>query len=177
MGWPPDAVPLPRRDSFLIETVAAALTDPFGWRDELLKELREGSSGPSHLCATAWVRDASGQQTLLVRHRDLGWSVPGGHVGAGESPEVAARRELTEEAGVIGQTLALRPLFVHRTNVGGSRPHHHWNLAYAVEVDRAEPLRAERDEVCWFEIGADPRPAPPDLVIGLAVLAQAPWSS
>lgn len=38
------------------------------------------------------------------------WDVPGGLVGANETPEMAARRELQEEAGISGATL--RPLVV-----------------------------------------------------------------
>lgn len=50
--------------------------------------------------AHALVTDDSGA-VLLVRHRDVDmWVLPGGEVDGGESFEAAARRELTEEAGI-----------------------------------------------------------------------------
>ena len=35
---------------------------------------------------------------LLVKHKNRGWEVPGGHINDGESYEAAMRRELEEEA-------------------------------------------------------------------------------
>ncbi|MGW2624575.1 NUDIX hydrolase [Micromonospora taraxaci] len=54
--------------------------------------------------------DPSG--AVLLQHRDEGiavspgqWSLPGGHVEPGESPEEAARRELLEETGLTADEL------------------------------------------------------------------------
>ncbi len=48
------------------------------------------------------------QGTVLLQLRDADaradpncWSPPGGHIEAGESPDEAARRELTEETGLV----------------------------------------------------------------------------
>lgn len=46
---------------------------------------------------------------LLVRHSygSRAWSLPGGGLGRGEEPAAGARRELGEELGLTGGTLAL----------------------------------------------------------------------
>ncbi len=37
---------------------------------------------------------------MVCRHDGLGWAIPGGGIEAGETPQVAATRELGEEAGL-----------------------------------------------------------------------------
>ena len=54
-------------------------------------------------CAGAIVRDASGRVLLVQRANEPSrglWSLPGGRVEAGESPEEAAAREVFEETGL-----------------------------------------------------------------------------
>ncbi len=46
---------------------------------------------------------------LIARHDRRGrlvWSLPKGHVEAGETPEVAAVREIAEETGIAGRVVA-----------------------------------------------------------------------
>jgi 8-oxo-dGTP pyrophosphatase MutT (NUDIX family) len=44
---------------------------------------------------------------LVVSSSDgLNWVLPKGHIDPGETPEIAALRELQEEAGVVGETVA-----------------------------------------------------------------------
>ena len=44
---------------------------------------------------------------LVVSSSDgLNWVLPKGHIDPGESPEIAALRELEEEAGIVGEIVA-----------------------------------------------------------------------
>lgn len=57
-------------------------------------------------CA-AVIRD---EKILMVRHVYEGrsyWTLPGGKIDQGESPEAAAERELLEETGLTGQVVRL----------------------------------------------------------------------
>ena len=48
-------------------------------------------------------RSEAEPQYLVVSSSDgLNWVLPKGHIDAGETPEIAAVRELAEEAGVVG---------------------------------------------------------------------------
>ncbi len=46
---------------------------------------------------------------LITRRQGGSWIVPKGHVEPGETPRQSARREATEEAGLLGK-IGLRPL-------------------------------------------------------------------
>jgi 8-oxo-dGTP pyrophosphatase MutT (NUDIX family) len=43
---------------------------------------------------------------VMVRHR-RGWECPGGSIGRGEDPDIAALRELFEETGLLGTAKAM----------------------------------------------------------------------
>jgi 8-oxo-dGTP pyrophosphatase MutT (NUDIX family) len=47
------------------------------------------------------------EHVVLALHRDRDWTVPGGHLELGESPEAAATREAAEEAGAVVEDLIL----------------------------------------------------------------------
>lgn len=51
-------------------------------------------------------RSATGVQFLLIRDSYQNWGFPKGHLEAGESPDVAAVREVEEETGLSGLSLA-----------------------------------------------------------------------
>jgi 8-oxo-dGTP diphosphatase len=64
----------------------------------------EGVSLPLVACVGAVVHDAAGRLLLVRRGRDPHrgrWSLPGGRVEAGESPEQAIEREVLEETGLV----------------------------------------------------------------------------
>jgi 8-oxo-dGTP diphosphatase len=64
----------------------------------------EGDSLPLVACVGAVVHDAAGRLLLVRRGRDPHrgrWSLPGGRVEAGESPEQAIEREVLEETGLV----------------------------------------------------------------------------
>lgn len=65
--------------------------------------------------AVAVVRDARDRVLMAERSpRQIAaghWELPGGKIEAGETPEQAARRELAEEAGLVGERL--RPWIVY----------------------------------------------------------------
>jgi 8-oxo-dGTP diphosphatase len=66
-----------------------------------------------------------GDAILLTNHRARGWTIPGGHLEDGESPEEAMRREAHEEAGLtVG---ACRVVASERIAARGAPPP---NLAY-----------------------------------------------
>lgn len=48
----------------------------------------------------------AGVEVVLVRSRRGRWTIPGGRLEPGETPEHAALRELREEAGVVGASAA-----------------------------------------------------------------------
>ena len=63
----------------------------------------EGGFLPVVACVGAVVHDAAGRLLLVRRGRDPHrgrWSLPGGRVEAGESPEQAVEREVLEETGL-----------------------------------------------------------------------------
>jgi 8-oxo-dGTP diphosphatase len=56
---------------------------------------------------TVCYRPAStGVEVVLVRSRRGSWTIPGGRIEPGETPEQAAIRELREEAGLVGAGVA-----------------------------------------------------------------------
>jgi ADP-ribose pyrophosphatase YjhB (NUDIX family) len=107
------------------------------------------------------VINESGTQGLLIGRRDLKdptkerllWSLPKGHIEAGETPEMAAIREVQEETGIQSEISRALGVIDFWFMAGGKRIHktvHHYlfketggNLQAQIE---------EVDEVGWFPL-------------------------
>jgi len=107
------------------------------------------------------VINQSGTQGLLIGRRDLKdptkerllWSLPKGHIEAGETPEMAAIREVQEETGIQSEISRALGVIDFWFMAGGKRIHktvHHYlfketggNLQAQIE---------EVDEVGWFPL-------------------------
>ena len=84
---------------------------------------------------------------LIVRAKKTpqDWIFPKGHVEAGETAEVAAERELAEEAGVRGKSMG--PIGELQFRSG----HEDVHVAYYLCAFVAEVLRKEKREIRWCE--------------------------
>ncbi len=86
-------------------------------------------AGPTHVTASAIVVGRRG--TVLHLHKRLGiWMQPGGHIDAGETPEVAAVREATEELGLAVAHPDGGPLLIHLDVHEAAYGHVHLDLRY-----------------------------------------------
>lgn len=93
------------------------------------------------LAAEVWVTDPKYSHVLLVRHRVRGWVPPGGKVEPGETPRMAAARELMEEAGVEAELLPAPAAVAVRSFRADWAPT--LSLSYVAVIDRDVPLGGE----------------------------------
>ena len=99
-------------------------------------------TAPQHTGALVAVH--VGEALLLVRTSyRRAWSLPGGGLRAGETPEDAARRELAEEIGLVTDA-RLRLVGEVRDRVEGRRDHVH---VFALHLETLPPLRLDNREV------------------------------
>lgn len=81
------------------------------------------------------------------------WGTWGGAIDQGESPEVAAMREVREEAGYTGP-IKLIPLYVFEHSSGFK----YYNFLALVEEEFKPKLDWETQNYGWFEYGNWPKP-------------------
>jgi ADP-ribose pyrophosphatase YjhB (NUDIX family) len=122
-------------------------------KGRLLRRVEETSAGGLVVDRAA----ARPRAALIGRHDRRGrlvWSLPKGHVEAGETAEVAAVREVEEETGIRGHVLAPLGTIDFWFVVEDRRVHktvHHFLL----EADGGQLSDAdvEIDEVAWVDLG------------------------
>ncbi len=108
-------------------------------------------AAPVHLTGSAVVVGQRG--TVLHLHKRLQkWMQPGGHVDPGESPSQAARREASEETGLVLAHPAGGPRLLHVDVHEAAGGHEHLDLRYLLLAADAEPspLAGESPDVRWF---------------------------
>lgn len=106
---------------------------------------------PVHVTASAFIVSERG--VILHKHKKLGiWVQPGGHIDAGETPEVAVVREAQEETGLSVHHLSDPASILHVDVHLGPRGHTHHDLRYLVFADPVDPCPPpdESQEVAWF---------------------------
>lgn len=150
------------------EAASLAMTlDRLSWPGDPFSE----ADNDHHVTASAFVVSTRG--VILHRHRRLGiWVQPGGHVDAGESPDVACVRETKEETGLHVRHLDPVELF-HVDVHAGPNAHTHYDLRYVLVAEPVdpEPPPGESQDVFWFDFPSAIERAEPALGPALAKLA------
>jgi 8-oxo-dGTP diphosphatase len=85
----------------LVANVVRDITEEFDGRQlRMVTRLDDGWPPLDHI-STAHCLAFEGEQVVLAFHRHRDWTIPGGHLEPGESPEDAMAREAAEEAGAV----------------------------------------------------------------------------
>ena len=138
-------------------------------RNQKQPQKRSGSNRPKppyakrvdEVSAGGLVIDSTGTKGLLIGRKDLKdaskerllWSLPKGHIEAGETPEQAAIREVAEETGIHSEISRELGVIDFWFMAGGKRIHktvHHF--LFRELGGELAPQVTEVDEVGWFPL-------------------------
>jgi len=123
-----------------------------------MKQIRKKVGSDRVMMIGAGVIIYKGREVLLQKRRDdLSWSYHGGGVEMGEKVEIAAKRELFEETGLIANKLELFGVF---SGDNGMHTYPDGNEVYIVSItyiccDFSGEMLPETDETLelkWFDI-------------------------
>ena len=111
---------------------------------------------PTVLAAGGVVLDGpAGAQRVLVVHRPRydDWSLPKGHVDAGEEPPTAATREVREETGVVATVLRAAGTTTHPVTLADGPAHKrvHWFVMHP-DPGAGDPVACATDRVPDAEV-------------------------
>lgn len=116
-----------------------------------------------HLTSSAWIVNKERTKCLLVYHNIYdAWTWTGGHADGDDDLLGVAIREAEEETGVHAHPISsdiacidVLPVWGHVKNGKWVSTHNHLSVAYLLEADESEPVRAKDDEnkgVMWVPI-------------------------
>jgi 8-oxo-dGTP pyrophosphatase MutT (NUDIX family) len=144
----------------LVEGHEPASPREAGAKERFLEELSRLSepydehADLTHVTASGIVVGRRG--TVLHLHKRLGiWMQPGGHIDAGETPDIAARREATEELGLAVDHPASGPRLLNLDVHDAALGHTHLDLRYLLLAgdDDPHPPVGESPEARWCSWG------------------------
>jgi len=113
---------------------------------------------------------SAGVEVVLVRSRSGSWTIPGGRIKPGETPEQAALRELREEAGIVGAVVAgpVTHVLVVKNVVDILRPSASRSPVFLVRARSSATTEEDWRTPTWFR--------PYDARVALAK-RRIPWAS
>lgn len=126
--------------------------------------LLERTNLQAHMTASAIIVNPARSKTLMAYHRIYdSWAWTGGHNDGERSFEDVARREASEETGIVSlrrlgdgpASIEVLPVWAHVKRGAWVPSHLHLNVSYLFEAQEDEPLRVcetENSAVGWLEI-------------------------
>lgn len=146
-----------------VAATSATTSNPSAKKSEPRKPKRHSTYAKrvDEVSAGGLVIDETGTKGLLIGRRDLKdatrerllWSLPKGHIEAGETPEMAAIREVHEETGIESEIARELGVIDFWFMASGKRIHktvHHY--LFRKVGGTLAPQITEVDDVGWFPL-------------------------